>query len=173
VPPPQETALREPAPQQSTPAYADLVVVGAHLSGQPLNGELLRRGGTLVGPVSTAAAYRLWALDTSPPKPGLLRVRTGGAPVRGEHWRLPVAAFGALVAGLPAPMTIGSVELDDGRELPGFLVEASAVDDVRDITSHGGWREYLAYREGERPSRSSMRASRAETAASLPWSVGT
>jgi allophanate hydrolase len=126
----------------------DLVVVGAHLSGQPLNPELLRRGATLVGPVCTAAAYRLWALDTSPPKPGLLRVRAGGAPVRGEHWRLPPAALGALVAGLPAPMTIGAVELDDGRELPGFLVEASAVDDVPDITAHGGWVAYLDSRAG-------------------------
>ena len=123
--------------------------------------------------MSTAAAYRLWALDTCPPKPGLLRVRVGGAAVRGEHWRLPVAAFGALVARLPAPMTIGSVELDDGRLLPGFLVEASAVHEVRDITAYGGWVAYLDYLAVRRPSRSSMRASRVATAASLPWSVGT
>lgn len=155
------------------PEAVDLVVVGAHLSGQPLNGELRRSGAVLIGPVETAAAYRLWALATSPPKPGLLRVRTGGAAVRGEHWRLPAASLGTLVATLPAPMTIGSVELDDGRRLPGFLVEASAVEGVRDITAYGGWREFLAYRDGGRPSRSSMRASRADTAASLPWSVGT
>ena len=149
----------------------DLVVVGAHLSGQPLNGELRAHGATLVGAVATGPVYRLWALDTTPPKPGLLRVRSGGAVVRGEQWRLPVAAFGALVAGLPAPLTIGSVELDDGRELPGFLVEASAVtgrgdDEVPDITAYGGWREYLAYLEAGRPSRSSIFASRAATAAS-------
>jgi allophanate hydrolase len=151
----------------------DLVVVGAHLSGQPLNDELCDRGAALVGPVETAAAYRLWALRTVPPKPGLLRVRHGGAAVRGEHWRLPVAALGALVAGLPGPMSIGSVELADGRALPGFLVEASAVEGAPDITAYGGWREYLAYLEGCRPSRSSMRTSRALTAASFPWSVGT
>ena len=161
------------APDGATGPDVDLVVVGAHLSGQPLNPELLRRGATLVGPVSTAAAYRLWALDTAPPKPGLLRVRAGGAPVRGEHWRLPLTALGALVAGLPAPMTIGAVELDDGRELPGFLVEAAAVDDAREITAHGGWVAYLDSRAALRPSRSSIRASRAATAASLPWSVGT
>jgi allophanate hydrolase len=151
----------------------DLVVVGAHLSGQPLNGELGDRGAVLVGPVVTAAAYRMWALDTRPPKPGLLRVCSGGAAVRGEHWRLPVAAFGALVAALPAPMTIGSVELQDGRTLPGFLVEPSAVVGAPDITAHGGWAAYLAYLDGDRPSRSSIRASRADTAASFPWSVGT
>jgi allophanate hydrolase len=154
----------------------DLVVVGAHLTGQPLNPQLRQRGGVLVGAVVTAAAYRLWALDTTPPKPGLLRVRGGGATVRGEHWRLPVAGLGALVAALPAPMTIGSVELDDGRRLVGFLVESSAVQDVPgppDITAYGGWREYLAYLDGDRPSRSSIRASRADTAASWPWSVGT
>jgi allophanate hydrolase len=154
-------------------ALVDLVVVGAHLSGQPLNGELADRGATLVGGVRTAPAYRLWALDTRPPKPGLLRVRSGGASVRGEHWRLPVAALGALVAALPAPMTIGSVELEDGLTLPGFLVEPSAVEGAPDITAFGGWTAYLAYLDADRPSRSSMRASRAATAASLPWSVGT
>ena len=125
------------------PGLVDLVVFGAHLSGQPLNDELRGRGATLVGPVQTSTSYRLWALDTSPPKPGLLRVRSGGAAVRGEHWRLPVAAFGTLVATLPAPMTIGSVELADGRVLPGFLVEPFAVEGVRDITAYGGWVAYL------------------------------
>jgi allophanate hydrolase len=148
----------------------DLVVIGAHLSGQPLNGELRDCGGTLVGAVTTAPVYRLWALDTVPPKPGLLRVRSGGAAVRGEHWRLGAAAFGRFVAALPAPMTIGSVELGDGHRLPGFLVEAAAVEGARDITAYGGW---LAYLDGDRPSRSSMRASRVATAASFPWSVGT
>ncbi|SEQ36199.1 allophanate hydrolase-related protein [Microlunatus flavus] len=165
--------MRAPGPPVGD---VDLVVVGAHLSGQPLNGDLAARGATLVGTVTTAATYRLWALPTTPPKPGLLRVRSGGAAVRGEHWRLPAAGLGGLVAGLPSPMSIGSVELDDGRSLPGFLVEASALDDpgaVRDITAYGSWPAYLAAREAERPSRSSIRASRAATAASLPWSVGT
>ena len=148
----------------------DLVVIGAHLSGQPLNGELCELGATRVGPVETATTYRLWALDTVPPKPGLLRVRSGGASVRGEHWRLGEAAFGRFVADLPAPMTIGSVELGDGRRLPGFLVEPAAVEDARDITAYGG---RLAYLDRDRPSRSSIRASRAATAASFPWSVGT
>ena len=148
---------------------ADLVVIGAHLSGQPLNGELRDLGATRVGTVETAASYRLWALDTVPPKPGLLRVRSGGAAVCGEHWRLDLAALGTLVAALPTPMTIGPVELSDGRRLPGFLVEPAAVEGARDITAYGGW---LTYLDG-RPSRSSMRASRAATAASLPWSVGT
>jgi allophanate hydrolase len=152
------------------PELVDLVVIGAHLSGQPLNGELREVGATRVGTVETASTYRLWALDTVPPKPGLLRVRSGGAAVRGEHWRLPVAAFGTFVATLPAPMTIGTVELGDGRRLPGFLVEPVAVAGALDITAYGGW---LAYLDGDRPSRSSIRASRADTAASLPWSVGT
>ena len=160
----------------SSGTEVDLVVVGAHLRGQPLNGELGDLGGTFVGPVTTAATYRLWALATEPPKPGLVRVRSGGSAVHGEHWRLPVCGFGAFVASLRAPMTIGSVALDDGRALPGFLVEASALDDpaaVQEITAYGSWPAYLAAREADRPSRSSIRASRAATAASLPWSVGT
>ncbi|MGI3785377.1 MAG: allophanate hydrolase-related protein [Janthinobacterium lividum] len=79
----------------------------------------------------------------------------------------------ALVAALPRPMSIGAVKVVDGRELPGFLVEAGAVEGAPGTTAYGGRRAYLAYLEADRPSRSSIRASRADTAASLPWSVGT
>jgi allophanate hydrolase len=139
--------VRPPVPPEQGaepgPELVDLVVFGAHLSGQPLNDDLRRRGATLVGPAQTSANYRLWALDTAPPKPGLLRVQSDGAAVRGEHWRLPVAAFGTFVATLAAPMTVGSVELEDGRVLPGFLVEPFAVEGVPDITAYGGWVAYL------------------------------
>jgi allophanate hydrolase len=122
----------------------ELVVLGAHLSGQPLNAELLAHGATLVGAVQTAPTYRLWALDTVPPKPGLLRVASGGAVLSGERWRMPVAAFGAFVAALPSPMTIGSVQLADGSHRPGFLVEQAATAGALDITAYGGWLPYLA-----------------------------
>lgn len=94
--------------------------------------------------VRTAPVYRLWALETMPPKPGLLRVNTGGAAVAGERWRLPATTFGSFVAALPAPMTIGSVELADGSRLPGFLVEPAATAGARDITAYGGWLGFLA-----------------------------
>ncbi|WP_091414857.1 allophanate hydrolase-related protein [Friedmanniella luteola] len=133
-------------PHVPTAPSVELLVLGAHLSGQPLNHELLTLGGALVGTVRTAATYRLWALATVPPKPGLLRVASGGAAVVGELWALPAAAFGLFVAALPAPMTIGSVALADGRRRPGFLVEPAATADALDITAHGGWRQYLAGR---------------------------
>jgi len=124
--------------------WVDLVVVGAHLAGQPLNGDLVACGAALVDAVHTAPTYRLWALGTVPPKPGLVRVNAGGASVAGERWRMPVASFGTFVAALPAPMTIGSIELADGSQLPGFLVEAAATAGASDITAFGSWRAYLA-----------------------------
>lgn len=122
----------------------DIFVAGAHLTGQPLNRQLVLAGGTLVGPLATAPVYRLHALDTVPPKPGLVRVPDGGASILGEVWRLPAAGFGSFVAALPAPMAIGKVELDDGRSVSGFLVEPAALDAAHDITGFGGWRSYLA-----------------------------
>lgn len=122
----------------------DLFVVGAHLRGQPLNRQLVQAGGTLVRPTRTAAAYQLRALDTTPPKPGLLRVREGGAAIEGEIWRLPAAGFGTFVAAVPAPMVIGTVELQDGSDISGFLVEPWALHGAADITPFGGWRGYLA-----------------------------
>ncbi|GGZ22461.1 amidase [Streptomyces olivaceoviridis] len=126
----------------------DLFVAGAHLTGQPLNIQLVQAGGTLAGPARTATGYRLYALPTDPPKPGLVRVADGGTGqgpgggIEGEIWRLPAAGFGAFVAAVPAPMAIGTVELADGRRVSGFLVEPYAVRGAPDITRFGGWRAY-------------------------------
>ncbi|MEU6774909.1 allophanate hydrolase [Streptomyces sp. NPDC046759] len=121
-----------------------LAVIGAHLSGQPLNGQLLAVGGRLVRATTTAAAYRLYALDTLPAKPGLVRVGEGGGAIESEVWQLPAEGLGALLAALPRPMALGSVELADGSFVTGFLCEPEAVEGARDITSFGGWRAYLA-----------------------------
>ncbi|MEU9856272.1 allophanate hydrolase [Streptomyces sp. NPDC047974] len=124
-----------------------LAVVGAHLSGQPLNGQLLALGGHLVRTTTTAAAYRLYALNTHPPKPGLVRAGKGGAAIEAEIWQLPAEGLGTLLATLPRPMTLGSVELADGTFVPGFLCEPQALDGAREITAHGGWRAARAAEE--------------------------
>jgi len=133
-----------PARWPGAPQTVPLVVVGAHLSGQPLNGQLTERGGTLERATRTAPGYRLHALATSPPKPGLERVADGGSSLEVEVWRLPATAFADFVAALPQPMAIGAVELADGSRVPGFLCEPAALDGAEEITAHGGWRAYLA-----------------------------
>jgi allophanate hydrolase len=124
----------------------DLVVAGAHLSGQPLNHQLTDLGAELVATTTTAPGYRLYALATEPPKPGLVRTLTGGAPIEVEVWRLTPAAFGTFVAAIPAPMTIGQVELADGSSRAGFSCMPHALDGASEITGFGGWRAYLASR---------------------------
>jgi allophanate hydrolase len=82
-----------------------------------------------------------------PPKPGLLRVADGeGAAIRLELWTLDKAGFGAFVAGIPAPLGVGTIRLSDGSSAKGFLVEAEAVKGAEDITKFGGWRAYLSGR---------------------------
>jgi allophanate hydrolase len=190
-------------------ADVDLLVVGAHLSGQSLNHELVAVGATLVGPADTAPRYRLFALATIPPKPGLVRVTDSarddsrmwpadeaavtadaldnskrrparmrgngelapgagplgpreagegavtpacfaesagekGASISGELWRLPAAGLARFMAGLAAPMAIGRVCLDDGRDVLGFLCEPAAIHGAADITGYGGWRAWRA-----------------------------
>lgn len=120
-----------------------LVVAGAHLRGQPLNGQLLELSARFVEKSRTAEQYRLFALATDPPKPGVVRALDGGAALDVEVWALSPAAFGTFVAGLRAPMCIGTVTLADGREVSGFLVEPYAVEGAEEITHHGGWRAYL------------------------------
>jgi allophanate hydrolase len=124
------------------PSGISLVVVGAHRTGQPLNHELTDRGARRAGVVHTAPSYRLLALDTIPPKPGLVRVERGGASIEGELWNLPAAGLGDFLAKLPAPMTLGPVTLADGRQVVGFGCEPEATVDAADITSYGSWLAY-------------------------------
>ncbi|MDN4171536.1 allophanate hydrolase [Nocardioides sp. SOB77] len=122
-----------------------LLVVGAHRRGQPLEHELTSRGARWAGTARTSAAYRLLALDTVPPKPGLVRAApgAGGVGVVGELWQLPVAALGDFLSALPAPMALGRVELEDGTWVTGFGCAADAAASGRDISEHGDWVRYL------------------------------
>ncbi len=124
----------------------EVVVVGAHLSGMPLNHQLTSLGATFRRAPATAPCYRLYALPGGPPyRPGLLRVRDGeGLAIATEVWALEAAAFGRFVAGLPAPLGIGEIRLGDGTRSKGFLVEAAAIEGAEDISRHGGWRAYVA-----------------------------
>ena len=122
-----------------------IAVVGAHLSGMALNGELKALNGKLIEATRTALDYKLYALQTTPPKPGMLRVEAGkGASIELEIWSLSAAAFGKFVNAIPAPMAIGTVKLADGRNVKGFLVEPEVLGEARDITAYGGWRGYMA-----------------------------
>ncbi|WP_439371799.1 allophanate hydrolase [Bradyrhizobium sp. PMVTL-01] len=122
-----------------------IAVVGAHLSGMTLNGELKALSGKLVEATRTAPDYKLYALQTTPPKPGMLRVEAGkGAAIELEIWSLSAAAFGKFVNAIPAPMAIGTIRLADGRSVKGFLVEPEVLGEARDITSYGGWRKFMA-----------------------------
>jgi allophanate hydrolase len=123
-----------------------VAVVGAHLSGMPLNSQLTERQATRIADTHTAACYRLYALPgTVPPKPALLRVAPdAGAAIAVEVWEMPASAFGSFVALVPAPLCIGTVTLADGSQVQGFLCESHAVSGARDITALGGWRAYMA-----------------------------
>jgi allophanate hydrolase len=135
-----------PAATQPPAAYVRLAVVGAHLTGMPLNTQLQERKAIFVESTSTLNTYRLFALpNTTPPKPGLIRTKTGetGAEIIVELWDVPVQHFGSFVALIPAPLGIGTLTLKDGREVKGFICEGAAVEGATDITHMGGWRAYI------------------------------
>jgi allophanate hydrolase len=110
-----------------------------------LNGELKALGGRLLESTATAPDYKLYALDTAPPKPGMLRVEAGsGSSIELEVWALPAAAFGRFVAAIPPPLSIGTIRLADGRGVKGFIVEPAGVVGARDISEFSGWRAFVA-----------------------------
>ncbi len=133
------------SPPVSPPGCTLVAVVGAHLTGQPLNHQLTSRGARLTAATRTAPGYRLYALPgTTPPKPGLVRDPDVEASIEVEVWAVPTIGFGSFVAAIPAPLGIGSVALADGSSVSGFICEPFAVAGAREITRFGGWRAYLA-----------------------------
>ncbi len=129
---------------ESPKGYVRLAVVGAHLTGMPLNVQLQERNALFVESTFTAKNYRLYALpNTTPPKPGLIRTETEGAEIIVELWDVPVQHFGSFVALIPAPLGIGTLKLIDEREVKGFICEGAAVNGAKDITHLGGWRAYI------------------------------
>jgi allophanate hydrolase len=142
-----------PIPLSSTPPVTvptksaksvKVAVVGAHLSGQPLNGQLIERNAKLIETARTGRGYRLYALaGTSPAKPGLVFDGSGPGGIEVEIWEMDEEAFGSLVALIPAPLSIGTVTLADGRTVKGFLCEGHAARGAEDITTFGGWRAWL------------------------------
>ena len=122
----------------------DVAVVGAHLSGQPLNFQLKERGATLVKTCKTASDYKLFALaNTTPPKPGLLKEPGFKGPgIEVEVWSVPAREFGSFVGSIPGPLGIGTLTLEDGSTVKGFICEPAGLAGAEDITVFGGWRKY-------------------------------
>jgi allophanate hydrolase len=133
-------------PRQTVDAPGEvlLAVAGAHLRGQPLNPDLVRRGATFAFETTTTREYRMYVVDGPVPRPGV--IRTFGEPGPGldvEVWRLPAAELAGFMATIAPPLAIGPLELADGRQVLGFVCAADGVDPERDITHHGGWRAFL------------------------------
>ncbi|MFD1797098.1 amidase family protein [Paracoccus aurantiacus] len=141
-------AIPAPPAPHVPEGWVTLAVVGAHLRGMPLNHQLTEPGGIFLQETRTAPDYRLFALaDTVPPKPGLVRAEDGDS-IAVELWALPPDAFGLFVDAIPAPLGIGKLTLEDGRQVAGFLCETAALSGAEDITRHGGWRNYLDAKDG-------------------------
>lgn len=123
----------------------DIVVCGAHMRELPLNSQLLERNAVFREKVQTADCYRFFALPGGPPfRPGLVRVNDNGSRIEAEVWALPAERWGDFIALIPSPLAIGSVLLDDGRSIKGFVCEAFATAGATDITAMGNWRTFLA-----------------------------
>jgi allophanate hydrolase len=139
-------ATHETTPARSLVLQGQTViaVVGAHLRGMPLNWQLTENDATFLKVCQTAPQYRLYALPGSiPPKPALVRVAEGGSAIELELWQMPLERFGYFVDLIPPPLGIGSILLDGGDIVKGFVCESVAIAHADDISTFGGWRSYL------------------------------
>lgn len=135
-----------------------IAVVGAHLTGMPLNHQLTSRHAMRLEQTLTAPIYQLYALaNTSPPKPGLVRLndetlangKEQGHAIIVELWRMSTTAFGSFVDEIPQPLGIGTLALADGRCVKGFICEPEAIGSATNISAFGGWRAYIAHRNAQ------------------------
>jgi allophanate hydrolase len=148
-----------PSPLPFAEPTVQVAVVGAHLSRQPLNWQLLESGARLIEATQSSDQYKLHALvGTTPPKPGLERVALNGKPIALEVWEMPLRHFGKFVANVPPPLVIGTIQLSDGRSVKGFLCEPIALEGAKDITHFGGWRAYLDATANAKPDQPSLAA---------------
>lgn len=130
--------------KDSSLAWMNIVVCGAHMQGMPLNHQLTERCGTFIMRGQTAPEYRLYALAESPvQRPALVKTSTGGVSIDVEVWKMPCTEFGSFLAGIAAPLGLGKVTLSDGNVHCGFIAEATAVEGAEDASAFGGWRAYL------------------------------
>ncbi len=141
-------AMPQPAyvapPPTARPGEVVIAVVGAHMAGMPLNHELKDLGARFLEATRTSGEYRLFAIEEGAmPRPGLLRAPAGAA-IEVELWAVPADTLGWLVAAVAPPLSIGTVRLQGGRQVKGFLAEAEGVRGAQDITAFGGWRSFVA-----------------------------
>ncbi len=133
-----------PNQYEPTDGEMEIAVVGAHMSGLPLNHELTNRGARLLNATTTSPDYRLYALPGGPPaRPGLICDNENGAKIDIEIWAMPKSEIGQFMSGIPAPLSIGTLKAADGHLVKGFLVEHMAIAASEDVTDYGGWRAYL------------------------------
>jgi allophanate hydrolase len=122
-----------------------MAVVGAHLTGQPLNWQMTQRKARLVRATRTHGDYRLYAVpNTTPPKPGLVYVPGfGGEGIEVEVWAMPEDTVGSFLNAIPPPLSLGTLRLADGATVKGFLCEPAGIAGAQEITYLGGWRKYV------------------------------
>jgi allophanate hydrolase len=132
------------ADETSYSDYVQLIVCGAHMEGLALSWQLCERGAQLLEKTASSSCYRMFVIDGSPQRPGMMRDTVSGRAIDIEIWQIPQTEFGSFVAAIPAPLGIGKVETSDGRWLPGFICEAYATAGANEISQLGGWRQYLA-----------------------------
>ncbi len=123
--------------------FAGVAVCGAHLSGFPLNYQLIERGARLSETIMTAQEYRFYRLPGTPPKPGLVRVKEDGVQVEVEVWKIPESGLGGFLTAIPSPLGLGKIKLEDGRWVTGFLAEPLGLEGAEDISSFGSWRKVM------------------------------
>jgi allophanate hydrolase len=124
--------------------YVELAVCGAHMKGLSLNKQLTELGGALVKATKTTPNYNLYDISSGNFKrPGMVRNSTSGTAIEVEVWRVPRSKVGLFLENVKAPLTLGTVQLEDGHNVKGFLMESYAAEGAPDITSYGGWRSYI------------------------------
>ena len=125
----------------------DVLVCGAHMTGEPLNWQLTVRDATLKSITHTAPGYKLYALPDGK-RPALVRSPETPTGIATEVWQMPSENLGSFLTCIAPPLGLGRTQLEDGSWVTGFICEPIALEGALDITEFGGWRAWKASLKG-------------------------
>lgn len=122
----------------------DLAVCGLHMEDMALNSQLIELDAKFAGTRNTSRDYKLVKLNTTPEKPGLIRVKEDGKSIEVEVYKMPVSSFGKFLTKVKQPLAIGDIELEDGQTVKGFICEGYVRKESLDISDYKSFRKYMS-----------------------------
>ena len=122
-----------------------LAVNGTLMRGLELEGNLKQAGAIFLKESKTEKSYRLYSINDQ--YPAMIKVASGGNTVDVELYEISEEGLKDVLSKEPPGLTIKEIALIDGSLVQGVVGLEEITKGQKEITTFGGWRNYLANKE--------------------------